>query len=350
MKKTLALLAMLCLLSNVNAQQDPQFSQYMHNKVFMNPASAGMKHALCFTGIARQQWAGFDGAPKSGVFSADVYNEDLSSGFGLTFMFDQLGFEKNLGYKFAYSLHREKIANGTLGLGVELGAATKILGPTGSDSWIASSNWQNDPSVPPNIKKTNFDVGLGLWYQNKNLWCGISSSHIMGGEFNQGVAVTNGPPITIHKLVYSITRHYWITGGYNWYTPNVTIKPSFIFKSDLTVTSVDINCIAALPNGFWFGSSWRIKDAICPMIGFEWLAENKQFQKDVDNNPGLEPEFHEKIRPSYNKYSTCKIGFSYDVTTSKLSSYSNGSFEIFVNYCIPYVPRTARHGDVRIFK
>ena len=133
MKKALALLAMLCLLANVNAQQDPQFSQYMHNKVFMNPA-------LCFTGIARQQWAGLDGAPNSGVFSAGVYNEDLSSGFGLTFMFDQLGFEKNMGYKFAYSLHREKIANGTLGLGIELGAATKILGPTGSDSWVASSN------------------------------------------------------------------------------------------------------------------------------------------------------------------------------------------------------------------
>ncbi len=222
MKKTLALLALLCLLANVNAQQDPQFSQYMHNKVFMNPASAGVKHALCFTGIARQQWAGFDGAPTSGVFSAGLYNEDLSSGFGLTLLFDQLGFEKNMGYKFAYSLHREKIANGTLGLGIELGAATKILGLTGSDSWVASSNWQNEPSVPPNIKKTNFDVGLGVWYQNKNVWCGISSSHIMGGEFNQEVSVTNGPPITIHNLVYSITRRYWITGGYNWCTPNVT--------------------------------------------------------------------------------------------------------------------------------
>lgn len=86
------------------------------------------------------------------------------------------------------------------------------------------------------------------------------------------------------------------------------------------------------------------------MIGFEWLAENKQFQKEMDNNPGLEPEFHEKIRPPYNKYSTCKTVFSYDVTASKLSSYSSGSFEIFVSCCIPHVPRTALHGDVRIFK
>lgn len=349
MKKTITLLALLCLFANGYAQQDPQFTQYMHNKLFVNPGYAGMKHALCFTGIARQQWAGFDGAPRSGVFSADLYLENLSGGIGLNFMYDELGFEKNLAYKFAYSFHRDKFLGGTIGFGLEAGAVSKILGPTGNESWVATTNWQTDPSVPPQIKKSNFDLGLGVWFQREDMWLGISSSHIMEGQFNDGVAVLTGPPVTTHNLIYDLARHYWVTGGYNWYRPNWTIKPSFMVKTDAVATSIDLNCIASMNNGFWVGASWRVKDAVSPMIGFEWLQERKENKTRTEERFVLNPEFHDRVRPTWNKYSTCKIGFAYDYTTSRLNSYKNGTFELFVSYCIPYVPRVGRHGDVRIF-
>jgi len=353
MKHFFTHLALLCLFGTAFAQQDPQFSQYMHNKLFMNPAYAGMKEALCFSGIARQQWAGFDGSPRSGVLSADMYVDKLSGGVGINLMYDQLGFEKNMAYRIAYSFHRENVLGGRLGIGIEVGAATKILGPTGGQSWISTTNWQTDPTVPPRISDTNFDCGLGLWYQSEKIWFGISSTHVTGGKFNDGNTVINGPPLTTHTLLYKITRHYWVTGGYNWSLQNWTIKPSFLVKSDATVTSVDLNCIASFNNGFWIGTSWRIKDAVCPMIGFEWLQESalhkREKDKDKTYKQELDPEFNDKLRPAHNKYSICKIGFAYDYTTSKLTSYNTGGFEIFISYCIPYVPRTARHGDVRIF-
>lgn len=349
MKKIITLSGLLCLSLNLFAQQDPQFTQFTHNKLFFNPGYAGMKHGLCFTGLARQQWAGFDGAPRSGIFSADMYFEDLSGGLGLNLMYDELGFEKNLSYRLAYSFHLGNVFGGTIGIGVEAGAATKILGPTGNQSWVASTNWQNDPTVPPQMKDRKFDCGVGVWYQRDNLWLGVSSTHINAGRFDDGTTVVPGNPPTTHALLYNMVRHYYVTGGYNWQRRNMTIKPSFLLKSDATIATIDINCIATMNNGFWFGASWRMEDAVCPMIGFEWLQERKEDKRIPQERYILTPEFHDSVRPSWNKYATCKIGFAYDYTTSNLNSYSNGTFEIVLNYCIPYVPRTGRQGDVRIF-
>ena len=119
MKHIFTHLAFLCFFGTatvgLNAQQDPQFSQYMYNKLFMNPGYAGMKHAICFTGIVREQWAGFEGSPRSGVFSGDMYVEKLHGGVGINLLYDQLGFEKNLAYRGNYSFHLEGVLGGTRG-------------------------------------------------------------------------------------------------------------------------------------------------------------------------------------------------------------------------------------------
>jgi type IX secretion system PorP/SprF family membrane protein len=330
MKKTLTTLAFAVFALTASAQQDPQFTQFMFNKMFMNPGYAGIRHALCFSGIARQQWAGFDGSPQSGVFSGDMFLPKLKGGVALNVMYDKLGFEQNMAYRAAYSFHvpiKGGYENGgsTLGIGLELGALSKRVGPTGSDQWLATTNWQQDGSIPPQIKKTNFDLGFGIWFQRQNMWFGASSTHLPASTIDDG-SITIGNPLVAHSLAYKVARHYFLTGGMNFPLGNWELRPSFLVKSDATVTQFDINALMVYNNQFWGGLSYRFQDAVCPMIGF---------QKQMGDNPdaGL------------------KIGFAYDFTTSRLNDYNNGSFELFVNYCIPIVVKTVRegHGSVRIF-
>ena len=200
------------------------------------------------------------------------------------------------------------------------------------------------------MKKSNFDAGLGVWFQSEKLWFGISASHLTEGQFDAGTVIINAPPLTVHNLLYSISRHYWITGGYNYQLPGWTLKPSVLVKTDAVVTTVDVSCIASMHNGFWFGATWRYDDAVCPMIGFEWIRVSKNHKVTEEYSPGLNPDFHDKTKPSNNRYAVVKLGFAYDYTTSKLANYNNGTFELFLNYCIPYVPRDSRHGDVRNFR
>ena len=48
----------LSLCEKTMAQQEPQFSQYMFNRLSYNPGYAGSNGAICFTGFYRSQWMG----------------------------------------------------------------------------------------------------------------------------------------------------------------------------------------------------------------------------------------------------------------------------------------------------
>ncbi len=326
MKKIITLFVLAFGSTQAIAQQDPQFSQYMNNKLFMNPAYAGMREALCFSGIYRNQWNAFEGAPNSGVFSGDVFLPKSRGGVGINIMYDKLGFENNLSFRGSYSFHipvfTEK-RKGKLGIGVELGGFSKRIGPSGNQQWVATTNWQNDVVIPPQIKKTVLDMGFGLWYQDKKMWFGISASHLNAKTIDDGTAVLAN---NTHNLLFQMSRHYFITGGAKILeTPTWEIKPSFLIKSDATITSVDMNVTVLYNKVFWFGASYRIKDAIIPMAGFLFRGSSE----------------HEDLG--------LKVGFAYDYTTSDLKNYSNGSFELFLNYCIPFEWLTGGGRNDRIF-
>lgn len=324
MRKIITLFVLAFGSTQAIAQQDPQFSQYMNNKLFMNPAYAGMRQALCFSGIYRNQWNSFEGAPNSGVFSADVFLPEDAGGIGFNLMYDKLGFENNLSFRGSYSYHVDVSRHGKLGIGVELGGFSKRIGPTGSDQWLSSTSWQSDPGIPPQIKKTVLDMGFGLWYQDQRTWFGISASHLNAQTINDGTAIVNA---TTHNLLFRMARHYFITGGTKLAaSPAWDIKPSFLIKSDATITAVDINVTAVYNDQFWFGASYRVNDAIIPMAGF--LIRGTSSNDDL----GL------------------KVGFAYDYTISKLKNYSNGSFEIFLNYCMPFKWPDGGGYDVRLGK
>ena len=64
-KISLLLFCLLGLSAGLVAQQDEQFTQFMHHKLGFNPAYAGMQETPTFTALVRQQWAGLEGAPQS---------------------------------------------------------------------------------------------------------------------------------------------------------------------------------------------------------------------------------------------------------------------------------------------
>jgi len=66
----LALMAEIC-----HAQQDPQFTHYMFNQLYFNPAYAGIEKGARFTALHRSQWLGYEstfdagGAPSTQLIS-----------------------------------------------------------------------------------------------------------------------------------------------------------------------------------------------------------------------------------------------------------------------------------------
>jgi hypothetical protein len=77
------LLVLLTMFSmSVQAQQLPQFSQYIFNGLHINPAYAGYKGDGYIQTTYRSQWVNFPGAPQTLSFTADISANEGSMGLG----------------------------------------------------------------------------------------------------------------------------------------------------------------------------------------------------------------------------------------------------------------------------
>ena len=111
MTKLLSICALLIFCAtSTYGQQDPQFSQFMFNGLYYNPAVAGVDGLTQLTAIHRSQYAGYSatlddgGAPNTQIvsFSAPVLR---SSGIGLYIVNDRLGNLNNLEAQVSYAYH-----------------------------------------------------------------------------------------------------------------------------------------------------------------------------------------------------------------------------------------------------
>ena len=106
------LAAVLAVFSaTAEAQQDPQYTQYMYNTMSVNPAYAGQRETLSVTGLYRTQWVGLDGAPDTQTFGihAPLSNERI--GLGLSVVNDALGpaDETYVDANFAYTVPLDRL-------------------------------------------------------------------------------------------------------------------------------------------------------------------------------------------------------------------------------------------------
>jgi type IX secretion system PorP/SprF family membrane protein len=291
MKKLLLLALLIVSVSGISyGQQDPQFSQNMFNKLYTNPAYAGSSDGICGTLLYRNQWTGFDGAPKTGLFSIDAPVNFLHGGLGLTLMAtDELGFENTFGIKLAYAF-RFNIGQGNLAIGVDAGLLQKSI------DGDFKFNDPDDPIIPTSSVSGSVlpDLGAGIYYNSDKLYLGASVAHLLESEVDYGDFTTQ------------LARHYYFTGGYRIeFSPAVSLTPSVHVKNVADQTQLDVNANLHFNNRFWIGGSYRLEDAIVIMAGLN-------------------------ITPSL------RLGYSYDLTTSDLKDYSNGTHEIMLGYCYKF--------------
>ncbi len=287
MKKFLAVIITGCISTLALAQQDPQFSQNMFNKLYVNPAYAGSSEAICANLLFRKQWISYDGAPVTGVLGIEAPLLGNKVGAGLSLSSDKIGYQSTITAQLA-GAYRFDLAGGKLGLGVDFdylqhkidGASLHPSEPTG------------DPAIPAGTVSGNaFDLGGGLYFNTEKFYVGLSATHLMESK------------VKLDQFSTDFNRHYYGMIGYSFdVTPTIALKPSIFVKNVKDNTTVDVNMNAHFNNKFWAGLSYRNQDAIVALIGLNLM----------DN---------------------LRLGISYDFTTSEVRKYSDGTAEITLGYC-----------------
>lgn len=301
MKRIFTTIVLLSVVYVASAQQDPQWSHNMFNRLAVNPGYAGSNNGICGVLLGRNQWTGFAGKPQTGLLSVEGTIQKIHGGAGLTVMYDKLGVQQNIAAKLAYA-YRMNVGSGNLGIGVDVGISSQSF-----DGSQLTPVTANDPNIPTS-KESDIapDLGFGVYYNTNKLYFGVAATHLLGGKLD------------LSGATYNVSRHYYAQAGYDYeINPTFTLRPSIFIKTDAASTQLDVNVNLLYKQTVWGGVSYRIDDAVVAMAGVQ-----------------------------FNNF---RVGYAYDINTSALNAYNSGTHEIMLGYCFKLDAPTSnqRYKNVR---
>jgi type IX secretion system PorP/SprF family membrane protein len=275
----------------VQGQQLAQYTQYVFNHFSVNPAVAGSKDCLDVRLGYRRQWVGFDGAPNTGWASLHASIQKKGAvkknkhGVGFFAESDQAG---NWGYtrlSLAYAYHIQMSRDYHVSMGF-FGGAQQVKYDVGASTLVD----YNDPAL--NSRANTLvapEITPGIFLYNKKAWGGISIHQILANRIN-GIGTDS-----------RLARQLMLSGGYKYRIGrNVSLAPSLLLKkSKAAPWALDVNGMVEWNRKFGLGVGYRAGDAVT---------------------------FNMKV--SFAKI--MQLGYSYDVTTSRLRLGSSNTHEIIL--------------------
>jgi type IX secretion system PorP/SprF family membrane protein len=297
------------------SQTDPHFSQYYHYTSAINPAMTGiMNGSVRLSAIYRNQWNSISRPFETPGIQAEVStNRNLN--FGASVMSQQAG---DGGFRYTQShlsINYTGIRWGIneqhhLSVGIQAGFIQRSFEPSKlrlGDQWVPGIGYNPNLSSNDIFPVRNSlvpDISTGIFYFNDDPdktilpFFGAAAFHL-----NQPA----DPFVTSNDLPYIPVR-YVLQGGLQIQTENENIlfTPHVIYMQQGTALNViaggQMSMYVNDDTRFLAGAYYRWNDAITPFAGL-----------------------------AYNRMT---LGVSYDVTTSALSRFVNGtgSFEISLSY------------------
>lgn len=313
------MLALVLSLSfwSANAQQEQQYTQFMHNKLGFNPGYAGSYVSPTMIGVFRKQWIGLEGSPSTQVIS---YNQPLLNsriGIGGNLVRNTIGINQNITLEFAYA-YRFRIRRGWLGCGVQ--ASIRHIRQNWADPRLSGTqNLLTDNSVPADVRsKAVPNFGMGLFYVSDKYFWGVSIPRLIQNniDFAAAGAVLSREAQTLYGtagVVFKIKEGIEVT-------PQILLK---YVKN--TPFDADINVNALFQKRFSGGLTYRTGGGQASAAG-----------ESIDVLAGIQA----------NK--SLYLGLSYDISLTKLRKYNSGSLEALVRYWLN-VPEGEEYDNPRYF-
>ena len=297
-KKILVILLMF-LSAEGWAQQDPQFSQYMFNSFYYNPAFAGTEGVTKITGLYRSQWLGYSptygdgGAPTTQILSVHTPVPALKGGIGGYLLNDKLGPVSNFEAQFSYAYYIN-VKDAKLSLGVRAGIFSQKV-----DFDLYRATDQNDPLLASKSGKESQirpDLGVGALFRKDKYYIGVGLDHLNEPSFDFGLTQNN-----------QLKRHLYATGSY-FYDLNFDVRLQFValVKTDFTKTSFDMGALAYFKDTMWGGLSFRQSEAAILILGYSLLKDK-----------------------------SLKVGYSLDYIIKDQQAKQPTSHELMVSYSLP---------------
>lgn len=288
-----------------NAQQEPMYTQYLSNVQMVNPGYVGTSDMANVTLFAREQWAGFDGAPTTEMIIINSPILKTNLGIGGSFFRDMIGPQINdiINIDLAYNFQVTKKSRLSLGLKGAVNFMTINYGnietQTSGDDMFQGEN---------KVMLPNFGAGI-FWYGEK-FYLGLSVPKLLETDYN-----LDNPSAQAKEEM-----HYCLVAAY-LFDLNSMLK----FKPTIGVKAVenaplcfDVTPMFIVHESFWLGASYRYDDSFSGIIQYQF-------------SPQL------------------RVGYAYDFPTSRIHDVTIGSHEVMVSYDFNFKKNNSKIKSPRYF-
>ncbi|MGE0562750.1 MAG: PorP/SprF family type IX secretion system membrane protein [Flavobacteriales bacterium] len=291
--------------------QDPQFSQFYTASMYLNPAFTGNTIQHRFTSIYRNQWPSVTKAYVSYSFAYDQNVTSINSGVGIMFTHDKAGTGglryTNIGGLYSYYFQINKKLMARLGTKLSYTFRNYDQSKLRFNDQIITGSSSTIENLDQGISYLDFSGG-GLLYSEK-FWAGFAMDHL--NEPDQTLLNNNTP------LPIKFSWH----GGYKFvldegdarseHGSSVTVATNY--KAQEKWDQLDL--------GTYFD-----KDVFTLGFWYRGIPVFKKYKEGYSNNDAV-------IILLGVRSKRLKIGYSYDITISKLNNNkSGGAHEISIVY------------------
>ncbi|TXI82325.1 MAG: type IX secretion system membrane protein PorP/SprF [Flavobacteriales bacterium] len=278
--------------SKLFAQQEVMVSQYMFNQLFLNPAYAGSHPYMSGSLLHRSQWLKVEGAPRTSMMAVDAPLMKGKMGAGLSIVHDQIGVSRDLDIAGHYAYHIRVSPGSKLAFGMRAGLSIYSARLSELTFWDTNDQvFQSDLTNQPVGK-----FGFGLYWYDTYSYVGLSVPTIYAADGK--IAMNAKGAIDDY-----FTQHYYLHAGRVFsLNESFDLKPSTMIKyTPAAPIEADVNCNVLYRERIWLGLGYRTGDALVGMLEYQV-------------NPML------------------RVGYAYDMTTSKLRTHTSGSHEVMLGF------------------
>jgi type IX secretion system PorP/SprF family membrane protein len=281
---------------NTASAQDPEFTQFYANPLYLNPAFAGTNKCPRIAMNYRNQWPSLSGTFVTTSASYDQHINSIYGGLGLIATSDQAGEAtiktNTIAVMYSYQLRVSR--KFSIRFGAQAGYFQRSLDwnkLTFGDMIDARRGFVfQTQDVQRGGSAGNVDFAAGILGFSDQFYFGFAAHHL--SQPNESLIIGQSP------LPTKFTGHMGAViplSKSKYSTNDAKISPNILFRSQGTFTQLNMGLYVTKSNlvgGVWY----RNKDSFIVLFGIQT-----------------------------NHF---RLGYSYDVTASKLTNASGGSHEI----------------------
>lgn len=281
---------------SVHAQQESQYTQFMYNKLMLNPAYAGYGNGPMLNFLYRKQYIGLYGSPESKLasFSSRFLSDNV--GFGLVLSNHTVGISNKWYATMSYAYVVQLSKTTALRFGLSGSIRQYAFDFTDPKLYIRQDG---DPNIAYDdvYRKLTGNFGGGVYLQHDAFYVGVSAPYFFPNE----LSLNENAGITAAKE----TSHFYGMAGVRMkLTEHLSLHPAGLLKYVKNApTDLDLNLSAVYDEKLSFGAGYR--------VGGTGAGESVNLMAGY-------------------RFGKVRCGLSYDLNTSAIRPTNSGSVEAFL--------------------